>query len=91
MRTQVMYSQKIRQHSGIFKDTVKAYRDAVSFFISVCLKEWNVISGEPVPKQRMNLLEKMTHPTEKRPEVPHCFDSYDPRFYKFPSYLRRAA
>jgi len=33
----------------------------------------------------------MTHPTEKRPEVPHCFDSYDPRFYKFPSYLRRAA
>ena len=91
MRTQVMYSQKIRQHSGIFKDTVKAYRDAVSFFISVCLKEWDVISGEPVPKQRMNLLEKMTHPTEKRPEVPHCFDSYDPRFYKFPSYLRRAA
>ena len=89
MRTQVMYSQKIRQHSGIFKDTVRAYRDAVSFFISVCLKEWEVISGETVPKQRMTLLEKMTHPTEKRPEVPHCFDSYDPRFYKFPSYLWR--
>ena len=91
MRTRVMYSQKIKQHSGIFKETVKAYRDAVSFFISVCLKEWDAISAEPERKRRMNLVEKMTHPTQKRPEVRYCFDSYDPRFYKFPSYLRRAA
>ena len=91
MRTRVMYSQKIVQHSGIFAETVRAYRDAVSFFMSVCLEEWDVISQETHPQRRMNALEKMTHPTSKRPEVPHCFDSSDRRFYKFPSYLRRAA
>ena len=91
MRTRVMYSQKIMQNSRIFKDTVCAYRDAVSFFISVCLEEWDIISQEPEPKQRMNTLEKLTHPTSKRVDVPYCFDSNDRRFYKFPSYLRRAA
>ncbi len=91
MRTRVMYSQKIVQHSGIFAETVRAYRDAVSFFMSVCLEEWDVISRETHPQRRMNALEKMTHPTSKRPKVPYCFDSSDRRFYKFPSYLRRAA
>ena len=33
----------------------------------------------------------MTHPTARRPHVPHAFDTADKRFYKFPSYLRRAA
>ena len=63
MRTRVMYSQKIVRHSRIFGETVRAYRDAVSFFISVCLEEWENISKETVPQRRMNMLEKMTHPT----------------------------
>lgn len=91
MTSRVMYSQKIKHYNGIFRETVKAYRDAVSFFLGVCMAEWAVISAEASSKRRMNALEKMTHPTSARPEVPHCFDAADKRFYKFPSYLRRAA
>ena len=91
MRTSVMYSQKIRHYSRIFQTTVDAYRAAVDFFISVCMEEWDVLSGIPNAKRQMNQLEAMTHPTAGRPAVPHCFDSADKRFWKFPSYLRRAA
>lgn len=91
MKTGVMYSRKIRHYNGIFKATLEAYRAAVDFFIGVCLKEWDTISSVQSSKRRMNALEAMTHPTAARPKVRHCFDSSDRRFYKFPSYLRRAA
>ena len=91
MRTRVMYSQKIRHYSRIFEATIDAYRAAVDFFVCVCLEEWDEICREGSSKARMNRLEAMTHPTARRPAVPHCFDVYDIRFYKFPSYLRRAA
>ena len=91
MTSRVMYSQKIKCYNRVFRETLSAYRAAVSFFIGICLEEWDVISAESASKRRMNMLEKMTHPTSARPEVLHCFDTADRRFYKFPSYLRRAA
>ena len=91
MKNCVMYSQKIRHYNHIFKATVEIYRAAVDFFISVCLEEWDDISMQGTSKARMNRLEAMTHPTSARPVVPYCFDAHDRRFYKFPSYLRRAA
>ena len=91
MKTKAMYSQKIKHYNHVFKETVEAYRDAVTFFISVCMEEWDIISFQTSPLRRMNALEAMSHPTAKRPDVPHCFDDADKRFYKFPSYLRRAA
>ena len=91
MKNHVMYSQKIKHYNKIFHATMDAYRAAVDFFISVCLKEWGSMSAIPSSKERMNLLEGMTHPTSARPFVPYCFDTHDRRFYKFPSYLRRAA
>ena len=91
MKTKAMYSQKIKHYNHVFKETVEAYRDAVTFFISVCMEEWDIISFQTSPLRRMNALEAMTHPTAKRPDVPHCFDNANKRFYKFPSYLRRAA
>jgi len=91
MKNCVMYSQKIRHYSHIFRKTVNAYRAAVDFFISVCLEEWDDISRQGSAKAGMNRLEAMTHPTSHRPAVPYCFDAHDRRFCKFPSYLRRAA
>ena len=91
MKTSVMYSRKIRHYSRIFRATVDAYRAAVDFFIDVCMGEWDALSILPSSKIQMNQLESMTHPTAGRPHVPHCFDLADKRFYKFPSYLRRAA
>ena len=87
----VIYSRKIRHYNHIFKATIDAYRAAVDFFISVCMEEWENISLQGSSKAGMNLVEAMTHPTSKRPAVRYCFDAYDKRFYKFPSYLRRAA
>ena len=91
MKTSVMYSQKIRHYNHIFRATVAAYRAAVDFFISVCMEEWDSLSILPASKTQMNQLEAMTHPTARRPHVAHAFDTADKRFYKFPSYLRRAA
>jgi IS605 OrfB family transposase len=86
-----MYSQKIKHYNHIFRATVDAYRAAVDFFISVCMEEWDSLSILPASKTQMNHLEAMTHPTARRPHVAHAFDTADKRFYKFPSYLRRAA
>ena len=76
MKNCVMYSQKIRHYSHIFRETVDAYRAAVDFFISVCLKEWDDISMQGSAKAKMNRLEAMTHPTSHRPAVSYCFDAH---------------
>lgn len=67
------------------------YRLAVDFFISVCLKEWGQVSLCSSAKDKMTCVERLTHATKKRPVVQYDFSQADPGFYKFPSYLRRAA
>ena len=55
--------------------------------MDVCKNEWNgleQLSG----KQRNNQIEKFTIQTTKNPNPKYDFSC---RFYKFPSYLRRAA
>lgn len=82
------YSVKIKHYNKIFKETIKIYRNAVEFFISVCLDEWDsvyVISGS---QKRMMFIESLTHKTKDNPQPAYDFDTL---FYKFPSYLRRAA
>lgn len=81
------YSVKIIQYRTIFQDTIRLYRNAVDFFIDVCLKEWDLISTLN-GKQRNNKVESLSIVTKKRLWVPYDFSK---TFYKFPSYLRRAA
>lgn len=78
---------KILNYTSIFDDTVNIYRSALSFYIDVCYKEWDYISTLK-SKYRINYIERITHKTSKSPDVKYNFDS---SFYKFPSYLRRAA
>lgn len=81
------YSVKIKGQNRIFRDTAEIYRSAVDFFIGVCLTEWDHIC--PLKGlRRNNEVEALTVRTKKRPEVPYDFSK---DFYKFPSYLRRAA
>ena len=83
------YSVKIKDYNNIFKESIYLYRKSVDFFIDVCLKEWDSI--EPVANKKdasVNVLEKLTIPTGKRPNVKYNFNK---KFYKMPSYLRRAA
>ena len=83
------YSVKIKHYNHIFKDTVSVYRSAVDFLIDVCLMEWENISAIGGNNFRMTYVEQMCHATAKRPAVK--YGSFDRKFYKLPSYLRRSA
>lgn len=87
MKIYSSYSVKIMGQNRIFRQTAATYRDAVDFFIRVSLKEWKVLSRMK-GLRRNNEVERLTIKTKKRPEVPYDFSK---GFYKFPSYLRRAA
>lgn len=82
------YSVKIKHYNKIFKDTAKLYRQAVDFLINVCLNEWDDIKQIEKSLEKRAYIEKVSHRTKDHPFVKYDFDS---SFYKFPSYLRRAA
>ena len=85
------YSIKICQ-SAVHRKTLSAtagiYRKAVGFFIAVCLKEWDRVSTAKGQNGREHAVESLTVRTAKRKTVLYDFGR---DFYKFPSYLRRAA
>ena len=81
------YKVKIKHYNKIFENTVKIYRDAVSFFIDVCGKEWDIL--EPLKNlERCRKIEELSLYTKKNPDPKYGFNE---RFYKMPSYLRRSA
>ena len=52
------YKVKIKHYNKIFEDTVKIYREAVSFFIDICDKEWSIL--EPLKNlERCREIEKL--------------------------------
>ena len=84
------YPVKIKEskYSRVFQDTVRLYRGAVDFYITVMLKTWGEFSAIDSQKEAVNHAESLTVTTMHRPEVSYDFGK---EFYKFPSYLRRAA
>ena len=85
MKIYSTYKVKIKDNHSAFADTVDLYRQATDFFIEVCLAEWNNIS-QVNGNARNNMVEYLTITTKKNPSPRHPIP-----FYKFPSYLRRAA
>ena len=83
------YSVKIKHYNSIFKETIAVYRDAVAFLVDVCLKEWNDISAITGILFQQQYVEQLCHKTKKNPNAKYA--SFDKKFYKFPSYLRRGA
>lgn len=88
MKVVTSYSVKIKTYNHIFRETVNMYRAAVDFFIGVCLSEWDNIVSVDGDKLRQRYVELQTHRIEENPAPKYDFDR---EFYKFPSYLRRAA
>lgn len=88
MKINTSYKVKTYGHKRVFKMTVELYRQAVDFLIGVCLNEWDDIAQIERPTDRTMFVERLVHKTKDRPFVKYDFDS---PFYKFPSYLRRAA
>lgn len=87
MKIYSSYKVKIKNYNNIFIDTVKIYREAVSFFINICDKEW-VILKDLKSLERCREIEKMSLLTKKNSDPKYNFNKI---FYKMPSYLRRSA
>lgn len=81
------YKIRIKEYRTIFRDTIKIYRTALKYIINVCDIEWNNIK-DLNSKEQINQIEHLIHKTEDNPIVKYDFDK---KFYKFPSYFRRAA
>ena len=83
---ELSYKLRIKEYRTIFRDTLKIYRAALKYIINVCDKEWLIIK-DLKSKEQINTIEKLIHITKDNPIVKYEFDK---KFYKFPSYLRRA-
>ena len=81
------YKVKIKHYNHIFEQTVEIYRNAVSFFIDVCNKEWSVLESLK-SKEKLSYIEKITLITKAHPYVKYDFNEI---FYKMPTYVRRSA
>ena len=68
------YSVKIKHFNHIFSDTVKIYRDAVSFIINVCLSEWDDIMLCISEMYKKRYIERLIHATAGHPHPKYDFD-----------------
>ena len=84
------YSVKLNNgvNGQVFQQTVRLYRKAVDFYIAVMLQEQDEFSGLSNQNAAVRLAEQFSVATKHRPSVRYDFSR---EFYKFPSYLRRAA
>ena len=69
-----MYKRKIKHYNHIFNDTVRLYRGAVDYLISVCMDRWTEIVAIPKELERKTYVESMIHKTKDNPVVPYAFD-----------------
>ena len=70
-----------------FKPTIRIYRSALAFLIPVVYENWEAVSQIKGKHEQLTFIEHLTHTTKSYMAK---YD-FDVRFYKFPSYLRRAA
>lgn len=85
------YSVKIKNYNNIFVPTVKIYRSAVDFFLTVILTEWDDISSVKGDLYQRLFVQKLTIRNKNNPDPKYPFEDKDKTFYKMPVYLRRAA
>ncbi|NEP37344.1 transposase [Moorena sp. SIO3B2] len=69
-------------------ETVNVYRHACQYLVGIIHTHWAEL-GELTADQMTPAVEKLMHQTAKRPNVK--YPQFNKAFYKFPSYLRRAA
>lgn len=90
MKITSSYGVEVLHKNKIFKPTIVVFQNAVSFFVDVIFNE----RGTFFDGKKLSMLdaktavEHLTHSTKARPMVKYDFGQ---KFYKFPSYLRRAA
>lgn len=87
MKVVSSYGVEIRTTGVDFKPTIRIYRSALAFLIPVVYENWDAVSQIVGRQRQMLFVEHLIH-TTKNHTAKYDFDG---RFYKFPSYLRRAA
>ena len=87
MQVLTSYKVKIIGYNSIFENTLKIYREALSYLMNAVNAEWDSVKDITHANERMNHIERLVHGTKNR-VVTYEFDE---RYYKFPSYLRRSA
>ena len=87
MKIYSSYKVQIKHYNHIFEQTVEVYRNAVSFFIDICDKEWDNLVGLR-SQERLHTIEKFSLETKKNPNPKYDFNA---NFYKMPAYFRRSA
>ena len=89
MKVTTSYKVKIVNQKTILNETVKLYRDALSLIIQIIDKEWVNLVEIKFTKRKYNFIESLIHETKLNPNPK--YKEFDLSFYKFPTYLRRAA
>lgn len=87
MRITVSREIRIKDAYKPFLDTVSIYQEAVSFLIDAANEHYEDIKELPSQKA-MTAIERLVHGTSRRKAA---YPSFDMRFPKLPSYLRRSA
>ena len=85
----IMVSREVRIVDAfkVFPGTIAIYQNAVSFLIDVVNEHYANVCGLPSQKA-MTFIERLVHSTSTRKAA---YPSFDIRFHKLPSYLRRSA
>lgn len=81
---------KITSHTDLFKPTLEIYRKLLGRYIELINEMWDVFGGLSAGES-VKPAESMTHRTKNNPNPCYELDAKGTEFYKFPSYLRRAA
>lgn len=81
---------KITSHTELFKPTLAIYRRFLGCYIALINENWETFGGLSA-SEAVKPAEAMTHATKNNPAPSNELDGKDSEFYKFPSYLRRAA
>lgn len=88
MKLITTYKVKIKDSNDVFNNTVNIYRQVVDYLIDVVLIEWEDIKDIERPLERRKAIEELVHLTKSNLKPKYDFDF---KFYKFPSYMRRAS
>ena len=86
IRTDSWHLSPTPEQQHILLLTVQEYRAFCRALVGVVNTHWTSIASA---KNRCSVVEKLIHKTSKNPNPKYQY--FDQRFYKFPSYLRRAA
>lgn len=82
------YAVEIKNISKLFRQTIKIYKNAVSFCIDVFEKEWSTLEQlEVYNRERSQYADKLIHTTKSNVAK---YSEFDNKFKKLPAYLRTA-